>query len=129
MESCDSPSPAKLSVEPVERLEQAEVLAKEGSLGGWPGWQAADMETEACAGNSEKFTMALANICRELGVEVVTDTKVHALHGSSKVEQIVTDKEILVLGPKVEVVVAAGAWSPLLLSTLGIYCPVYPMKG
>ena len=45
------------------------------------------------------------------------------------VQKIITEEEVLNIGPGVEVVVAAGAWTPLLLSTMGLFCPVYPMKG
>ena len=52
-----------------------------------------------------------------------------ALQGEARVEKIITEEEVLSIEPGVEVVVAAGAWTPLLLSTMGLFCPVSPMKG
>merc|ERR1712192_385577 len=77
-----------------------------------------------------KFTHAMARHCQALGVNMATGTRVTALQGdATRVERIITEEEVLNIEPGVEVVVAAGAWTPLLLSTMGLFCPVYPMKG
>ena len=124
------PSGNRLSLEPVARIERDEAVAMERSLASWPGnWSCADQETESWSGNSEKFTHAMARHCQTQGVNMATGTRVTALHGDTRVERIITDEEVLNIGPEVEVVVAAGAWTPLLLSTMGLFCPVYPMKG
>ena len=120
----------RLSLEPVARIERDEALAMERSLASWPkNWSCADQETESWSGNSEKFTHAMAEHCQTLGVNMETGSKVTALQGETRVEKIITEEEVLSIGPGVEVVVAAGAWTPLLLSTMGLFCPVYPMKG
>ena len=120
----------RLSLEPVARIGRDEAVAMEGSLASWPStWSSVDQETESWSGNSEKFTHAMAIHCQGLGVNMATGTRVIALQGDARVERIITEKEILNVGPGVEVVVAAGAWTPLLLSTMGLFCPVYPMKG
>ena len=120
----------RLSLEPVARIERDEALAMERSLASWPkNWSCADHETEAWSGNSEKFTHAMAKHCQALGVNMATGKKVTALQGDARVERIITEEEVLNIGAGVEVVVAAGAWTPLLLSSMGLFCPVYPMKG
>ena len=125
------PSAGKLSSEPVQRLTKSQCVKVEPHLATWPEhWAAGDWETESFAGNSEKFTAALARECRALGVELCTNTRVVALEEEQgRVAKIITEKEVLDLGAGVEVVVAAGAWTPLLLATMGYFCPVYPMKG
>ena len=40
-----------------------------------------------------------------------------------------TSNGIYKIGEDTEVIVAAGSWTPKLLSTCGFFCPVYPMKG
>ena len=121
----------RLSLEPVARIERDEAVVMERSLASWPNkWSCADQETESWSGNSEKFTHAMARHCQALGVNMATGTRVTALQGdATRVERIITEEEVLNIGPGVEVVVAAGAWTPLLLSTMGLFCPVYPMKG
>ena len=120
----------RLSLEPVARIERDEAVVMERSLASWPNnWSCADQETESWSGNSEKFTHAMAKHCQELGVNMATGAKVTALQGDARVERIITEEEIFDIGPGVEVVVAAGAWTPLLLSTMSLFCPVYPMKG
>ena len=120
----------RLSLEPVARIERDEAVAMERTLALWPkNWSSADQETESWSGNSERFTHAMAKHCQTLGVNIATGAKVTALQGDGRVERIITEEEVLHIGAGVEVVVAAGAWTPLLLSTMGLFCPVYPMKG
>ena len=120
----------RLSLEPIARVQKDEAIVLDPSLAVWPNtWSCADQETESWSGNSEKFTLAMASQCRNLGVNMATETRVKALQGDIRVERIVTEKEVFNIGPEVEVVVAGGAWTPLLLSTMGVFCPVYPMKG
>ncbi|KNC73783.1 hypothetical protein SARC_13660 [Sphaeroforma arctica JP610] len=54
------------------------------------------------------------------------------LHGdhNEQVRGLQTSEGVIEFDPATtDVVVAAGSWTPLLLRKLGLYVPVYPMKG
>lgn len=46
-----------------------------------------------------------------------------------RITQVHTSRGTLNVPAGAEVVVAAGSWTPLILRKLGLFCPVYPMKG
>lgn len=73
------------------------------------------------------FTRAMADLAGAAGAELVTGVEVLALEpaGSGTVRAVTTRGNI-VAG---QVVVAAGAWTPALLSSLGCRLPIQPAKG
>lgn len=79
------------------------------------------------SGDCHKFTNALAEICRQRGVEFRYETTVTGFEKEGdKVSAAVTDKgsvkgDLFVL--------ALGSYAPFLARPLGIDLPVYPVKG
>jgi len=78
-------------------------------------------------GDCFKFTQALAEECRKMGVEFLFNTDINGL--------ILGDDDIVGVqtsAGKLEAdkyVVAMGSYSPQLLAAVGIKVPVYPVKG
>ena len=124
------------SLEPVQRIDRETLLSLDRTIESWPrDAVCGDFETESSAGNSEVFTKTLAKICtEELGVIIKTETEVTGVELQTKgsnltVKSIKTNKGVFDICEDTEVVVAAGSWTPRLLSKCGFFCPVYPMKG
>ena len=87
------------------------------------GFHCPDDET----GDAHKFTLALADRCRDFGVRFYFDTSVSMLsrRGNRVVDVRTTD------GPfrADAYVLALGSYSPLIAETADIRLPVYPAKG
>ncbi|MGO7078235.1 D-amino acid dehydrogenase [Rhizobium johnstonii] len=78
-------------------------------------------------GDCFKFTNALAAKAEALGVRFAYGTTIKALDvEAGRVRGVITDRERM---SAEAVVVALGSYSPLLLKPLGIWLPVYPVKG
>ena len=73
-----------------------------------------------------RFTRAVAGLAEEAGAAVVTGAEALALAPAPAGVRIVTTRGEFVAG---QVVLAAGAWSPLLTRGLGIRLPIEPAKG
>jgi glycine/D-amino acid oxidase-like deaminating enzyme len=98
------------------------------------------MEFEASAASAERFTKELAVRCvrdKHLDVTFLYNTQVKAIKisnasdGNSKpwISMLQTNQGVVPLSQGSHVVVAAGAWTPHVLSLLELYAPVYPLKG
>ena len=78
-------------------------------------------------GDCFKFTNALADVCRQQGVEFRYGTAIRAIETErGRITGVVTGGG-LVTGDAY--VVALGSYSPRLLRPLGVRVPVYPVKG
>ena len=133
-----SPKELETTAEDVALLERFgvsfEVLDREGCIRAEPalglvrdkiagGLRLPDDETGDCF----KFTQALAAAGRQRGIEFRYDTTVAriALEGD-RVSGIVTDRGTIAGDAYL---VAAGSYSTLLLKSIGVRVPVYPVKG
>jgi D-amino-acid dehydrogenase len=78
-------------------------------------------------GDCFKFTQALAELAKGLGVKFRHEVKIERLNvEGDRVTGVVTNKGEL----KSEAfVLALGSYSPLMLKQIGIHIPVYPVKG
>lgn len=92
-------------------------------------------------GECVSFTKHLAAYCEQkLGVRIVKDAAVTgfhvknleddrrvvtAIHTSRGRIDVVDDKG----GEKTVVILCGGAWSGILCDMLGVFCPIYPLKG
>ncbi|KAL3908951.1 MAG: hypothetical protein SGILL_008284, partial [Bacillariaceae sp.] len=138
----DQPTKLKLTLEPNRCIEGTEaVLQEEPSLA----FQdvpptSAKYEYESKAASSGRFAKELARRCASdpsLDVTFFYNTKVLAVdtdesHGNSTKRRIAalrTNQGVIDVPEDVHVVVAAGAWTPHILSLIGLYAPVYPLKG
>lgn len=102
-----------------ETLEK-EPLLKESIVGGiyFPG----DAHLDPA-----RFVSALAEIAMQKGVKVLTRTEVVELRVKGKlIDSVITTKGEWKADT---VILAAGAWSPNLVSKLGIKLPIQPAKG
>ena len=100
--------------------------------------QSAKHEYKSRAASSERFTEELARRCEEdpnLDVTFLYNTRVEDANTTTssddekcRVTQLLTNKGVIDVGDA-EVLVAAGAWCPKITAHLGLYCPVYPLKG
>ena len=78
-------------------------------------------------GNSQKFTTSLGASCAEKEVEFKFDTKVLSLVAEKdRIRSIETSDGDLEADLYV---ISLGAYTPLLLKTVGINVPIYPVKG
>jgi D-amino-acid dehydrogenase len=79
------------------------------------------------SGDPHRFTVALAEVCRRLGVRFHLDTTITQLvtDGSAITKLRLPQGDITADA----VVLAAGPASPLLSRTIGVRIPVYPAKG
>jgi D-amino-acid dehydrogenase len=78
-------------------------------------------------GDCFKFTAALAEWCRERGVEFRFDTGIEALEAEgARITGVRTDRAALDADAYV---LALGADSPLLMQPLGVRLPIIPVKG
>eukprot|EP01063_Lacrimia_lanifica_P033687 TRINITY_DN6066_c0_g1_i1.p1 TRINITY_DN6066_c0_g1~~TRINITY_DN6066_c0_g1_i1.p1 ORF type:complete len:481 (+),score=187.40 TRINITY_DN6066_c0_g1_i1:137-1444(+) len=127
----------KLSYEPEERMDAADLVAANPLVKTWSGHvSGGKFETEGHSGDCERFSHRLAEVCRARhGVGIKTHTKIQQLvttpdgDGRRRVSEIVTDAARVQIPPDTEVVVAAGSWTAPLMATAGYYVPLYPMKG
>jgi D-amino-acid dehydrogenase len=79
------------------------------------------------SGDCRKFTLALTEVCRKLGVEFRFGTTIQRIESrGGRVTGVATDQGT-VSGDAY--VLAAGSYSPLLARPLGLDIPVYPVKG
>lgn len=102
------------------RYEPALALVREKIAGGL---RLPEDETGDCF----KFTQALAKLGEQLGVEFRYNTRIRGiLAGGDRITAVSTDRGEL---KGDAYVVALGSYSPLLLKSLGIRIPVYPVKG
>ena len=78
-------------------------------------------------GDSHKFTTALADQCRAMGVSFHFNTEVTGFEqrGGSVSALIAGEKRL----PVETLVVAAAAQTSILMRKLGLYVPIYPVKG
>lgn len=98
----------------------------------------AKYEFKSCAASSERFTEELAQRCANdpnLDVTFLYNTRVQGVTTSPcnsneyRVAQLQTNNGVIDVPEDAEVVVAAGAWSPHITALMGLYTPVYPLKG
>ena len=98
----------------------------------------AKYEYESSAASSERFTEELAERCLKdpkLDVTILYDTKVKAVNtgksssGKESITQLRTNCGFIDVPKGVQVLNAAGAWVPHLMALMGVYAPVYPLKG
>lgn len=92
----------------------------------------AKFQYEAAVANSEAYTHEVARVCAREGVRFVHNTRVVALDKSedgSRIAAIRTSEGAVRIDDSTQVVIAAGAWTPRLLWTCGLWAPVYPLKG
>lgn len=98
----------------------------------------AKYEFESRAASSERFTEELADRCSKgpkLDVTFLYDTRVMGVSAcptgdqKRRVSQLQTNRGVIDVPKDVQVLVAAGAWTPHITSLMGLYAPVYPLKG
>ncbi|MFO7528720.1 MAG: D-amino acid dehydrogenase [Marinobacter sp.] len=78
-------------------------------------------------GDCNKFTAALAEKCRSIGVKFILDTTVEKLDAvSGRVTSVHTSKGEMIADA---FVVALGSYSSFILNPLGFNLPIYPIKG
>jgi D-amino-acid dehydrogenase len=96
------------------------------------------LEPNAAAANGEIFAHELAKIATAEGkVKFMYGTAVHSMEEGPRTEgghRQITALQLsagqrLSVDPNTEVIVAAGAWTPQLMWGVGMYTPIYPMKG
>ena len=73
-----------------------------------------------------RFTRAVAGLAEDAGATVMTGAEVLALEPAPAGVRAVTTRGEFVAG---QVVLAAGAWTPLLTRGLGLRLPIEPAKG
>mmetsp|Transcript_1870 Transcript_1870/g.2759 ORF Transcript_1870/g.2759 Transcript_1870/m.2759 type:complete len:548 (-) Transcript_1870:63-1706(-) len=125
------------TLEPSKQLEGEDITSVEPSvINQEQKPTSAKFEFETCAASSERFTEELADRCKndpKLDVKFLYNTRVKAVstaQGSErrKVTQIQTNKGVIDV-KDAQVLVAAGAWTPHIAAMMGLYAPVYPLKG
>lgn len=79
------------------------------------------------SGDAHAFTMGLAGLAAELGVEFHFDTQINRLIVENNAFKAIETSKGTFEGQSC--VVTLGSFSPLLLKPLGISLPVYPAKG
>lgn len=78
-------------------------------------------------GDCQKFTSHLAEHCRNIDVQFMLNTTVHALEAvSGKITAVRTSQGLLTADAYV---VCMGSYAPILVSPLGLKLPIYPIKG
>lgn len=140
--STSNPTSSKSALEPYFQVREKEIENLEPSIRFQEKQPTtAKYEFEASAASSERFTKELAERCskdKSLDVEFLYNTKVTAIRvetpPSSKgtkprITQLQTNRGPITVAADTEVVVAAGAWIPHILALMGLYAPVYPLKG
>lgn len=79
------------------------------------------------SGDARKFTQALANLCRDLGVEFRFNERIERIAGDRNGVTGLTSNAGEIQGDAY--VLALGSYSPQLVRHLGVKLPVYPVKG
>ena len=75
---------------------------------------------------SDRYVRGFATAAERAGARIVERTKVRSLdREDERIVRVVTDDETYTPG---HVVVAAGAWTPELLRTVGVDVPIHPMR-
>lgn len=78
-------------------------------------------------GDCFKFTCALADLCRDMGVRFRFGETVKSIRAAGgRIASVQTDREIILAD---SYVIALGSHSPRLLAPLQLRLPVYPVKG
>lgn len=124
-------------MEPTEVLDHASARSLMPWLGNDVSLFGALVQTKAARANSEPFTRMLAEKCQaELDVLIQSGISVEGFEttegnedGYTEIVAILTDQGRIPVSQDTSVVIAAGSWTPLLLRTLGLFAPVYPLKG
>lgn len=91
-----------------------------------------DYSSDDEIGDAYQFTMQLAQRAASKGVQFLYQhhvEKLHCTNGKVRQIEVIDAQGQYQLIQADAVVVALGAYSPLLLKPLGISCPVYPAKG
>ena len=79
------------------------------------------------SGDCRRFTLALAERCRQAGVDFVMETRIERIEAAGdEIEAVVTDKGATHADAYV---LAAGPGSPFLARAVGIRLPIYPVRG
>ena len=73
-----------------------------------------------------RFTRAIAGLAEEAGATIATAVEALALEPAPRGVRVVTTRGVL---ETTQVVVAAGAWTPLLTGGIGLRLPIEPAKG
>jgi len=102
------------------RIEPALVGTREPIIGGF---HCPDDET----GDAHTFCLALADVCRAMGVEFRFDTSVAGLATSG--DRVLGAETTAGTMRADAYVVAMGSYSPLITNPIGVWLPVYPAKG
>jgi glycine/D-amino acid oxidase-like deaminating enzyme len=125
------------TLEPSKQLEGEDITLLEPSVKNQEQQPtSAKFEFETCAASSERFTEELANRCvndPKLDVKFLYDTRVKGVstaQGGQRriVTQIQTNRGVIDV-KDAQVLIAAGAWTPHIAAMMGLYAPVYPLKG
>lgn len=78
-------------------------------------------------GDCQMFTVRLAEMCRQLGVEFRFGQNIQRLEfAGDRINGVLIDGQLETAD---RYVLALGSYSPQLLKPLGIHAPVYPLKG
>lgn len=102
------------------RIEPALATTQEPIIGGF---HCPDDET----GDAHTFCLALAEVCRAMGVEYRFDTSVS---GFTTAGDDILGTETTVGTMRADAyIVAMGSYSPLITNPIGVWLPVYPAKG
>lgn len=96
-------------------------------------------EFESKSASSGRFAKELARRCAadpKLDVKFYYETRVEAISTvdgedgrKPRIGKLHTNRGVVDVPDDVKVVVTAGAWIPRILSLMGLYAPVYPLKG
>lgn len=79
------------------------------------------------SGDAQKFTLALAQRCADMGATFLYDTQINGLvRNGTSIDHVQTSNGT-VRGDKY--LVCMGSYSPFLTNPLGIKLPIYPCKG
>lgn len=130
-----------MNLEPFQMISAEQALKEEPSLK----FQekqltSAKQELESKSAHSGRFSKELATWCEtdpKLDVTFHYETKVQGIsvvhddknNKKPRIGELKTNKGIIPIPKDVQIVVAAGAWTPHVLALMDLYVPVYPLKG
>ncbi|AQS40875.1 MAG: FAD dependent oxidoreductase family protein [Candidatus Tokpelaia hoelldobleri] len=111
-----------------ELLDEAACIAREPGLTGLRGQIAGGLCTPRDeTGDCHIFTRQLAALAREAGVRFIFDTRVQQLaQDGQNITGITTSAGVMQADAYL---IAMAAFTPPLLKPLGLYAPIYPVKG
>jgi D-amino-acid dehydrogenase len=119
--------------ENVEFRDREALLKLEPWIAKHEGIVAATHEISAARAVCGTFTRRVAKEAREkYGVKFIFNIHVEGLEVSAANEVTglrLSGSDVVPLEPGTAVVVAGGSWCVQLLRTMGLYCPIYPLKG